>query len=64
MLPHRIPRYNKGPVNRRSELAEEKVTTYKAEYLGSGTFVISKPTRKRNKMRQSQLRNPRRGSRK
>lgn len=37
---------------------------YKAENLGSGTFVISKPKRKRNKMRQSELRNPRRGSRK
>ena len=37
---------------------------YKAEYLGSGTFVISKPKRKKAKMRQSQLRNPQRGSRK
>jgi hypothetical protein len=37
---------------------------YKAENLGSGTFVISKPKRKKNKMRQTDLRNPRRGSRK
>jgi hypothetical protein len=43
-------------------MAEEKL--YKAEYLGSGTFVISKPKRKKQKTRQSQLRNPRRGSRK
>ena len=43
-------------------LAEDKV--YKAEYLGSGTFVISKPGRKKAKRRQSQLKNPQRGSRK
>jgi hypothetical protein len=43
-------------------LAEDKL--YKAEYLGSGTFVISKPKRKKIKMRQSQLKNPQRGSRK
>jgi hypothetical protein len=43
-------------------LADEKV--YQAEYLGSGTFVISKPKRKKAKIRQSQLKNPERGSRK
>jgi len=43
-------------------LADHK--TYKAEYLGSGTFVISKPKRKKHKMRQTALRNPQRGSRK
>jgi hypothetical protein len=43
-------------------LAEDKL--FQAEYLGSGTFVIRKPKRKKNKMRQSQLRNPQRGSRK
>ena len=43
-------------------MADDKL--YKAEYLGSGTFVISKPKRKKTKMRQSQLRNPERGSRK
>jgi hypothetical protein len=43
-------------------MAEDKL--YKAEYLGSGTFVISKPKRKKNKVRQSDLKNPRRGSRK
>jgi hypothetical protein len=43
-------------------LADDK--TYKAEYLGSGTFVFSKPKRKKNKVRQSQLKNLQRGSRK
>jgi len=43
-------------------LAEDKL--YRAEYLGSGTFVISKPKRKKTKVRQSKLRNPERGSRK
>jgi hypothetical protein len=43
-------------------LADDKL--FKAEYLGSGTFVISKPKRKKTKVRQSQLKNPQRGSRK
>jgi len=43
-------------------MAEEKL--YRAEYLGSGTFVISKPKRKKQKIRQTQLKNPQRGSRK
>jgi preprotein translocase subunit YajC len=43
-------------------LADEKL--YRAEYLGSGTFVISKPKRKKAKMRQSRLKNPQRGARK
>jgi hypothetical protein len=43
-------------------LADDKL--YQAEYLGSGTFVIHKPTRKKHKMRQTKLRNPERGSRK
>jgi len=43
-------------------LADDRL--YKAEYLGSGTFVISKPKRKDKKVRQSQLKNPERGSRK
>ena len=58
-------RYNRGSIQqayRRILLAEDKL--YKAEYLGSGTFVISKPKRKKIKMRQSQLKNPQRGSRK
>ena len=58
-------RYNEGSIfviHRRLLLADDKL--YKAEYLGSGTFVISKPKRKKIKMRQSQLKNPQRGSRK
>jgi hypothetical protein len=45
-----------------STLADEKL--YKAEYVGSGTFLISKPKRKKIKTRQSQLKNPQRGARK
>lgn len=37
---------------------------YKAEYLGSGTFNITKPKRKKTKMRQTKLKNLKRGSRK
>jgi hypothetical protein len=43
-------------------LTDDKL--YSATYLGSGTFVISKPKRKKIKARQSQLKNPQRGSRK
>jgi preprotein translocase subunit YajC len=43
-------------------LSEDK--HYKAVYLGSGTFAISKPKRKKMKVRQSQLKNPQRGARK
>jgi hypothetical protein len=53
---------DKARYNSESIMPEDKL--YKAEYLGSGTFVISKPKRKKIKMRQSQLRNPKRGSRK
>jgi len=51
-------RFHQGEMN----LAEDK--TYKAEYLGSGTFLISKPKRKKAKIRQSHLKNPPRGARK
>ena len=37
---------------------------YKSEYVGSGTFIISKPKRSKTKQRQSNLKNVRRGSRK
>lgn len=47
---------------RRSKVAEDK--TYSAVYVGSGTFIISKPKRKPNKLRQSRLKNPQRGARK
>ena len=54
------PRYNRS--SGENLLAGEKL--YKAEYLGSGTFVISKPKRAKRKVRQSSLKNPQRGSRK
>jgi hypothetical protein len=43
-------------------LADDK--TYSATYIGSGTFHISKPKRKRAKLRQSRVKNPQRGARK
>ncbi len=43
-------------------MADDK--TYSANYLGSGTFVISKPKRKSVKRRQTKLKNPQRGARK
>ena len=43
-------------------MADEKL--YKAEYVGSGTFLITKPKRKKTKARQTKLKNPGRGSRK
>jgi len=42
----------------------ENSKLYKAEYVGSGTFIISKPSRKKAKRRQSNLKNVKRGSRK
>lgn len=41
-----------------------KENLYQAEYLGSGTFKITKPKRRSAKRRQSALKNRRRGSRK
>jgi hypothetical protein len=43
-------------------MADDKL--YKAEYIGSGTFLISKPKRKAHKRRQTKLKNPKAGSRK
>ena len=37
---------------------------YQATYIGSGTFIISKPKRKKGKKRQQQLKSPNRGMRK
>jgi hypothetical protein len=37
---------------------------YRADYIGSGTFIISKPKRKSEKRRQSKLKSPQRGARK
>jgi hypothetical protein len=40
-----------------------KANLYQAEYLGSGTFRITKPKRSSVKRRQAALKNRRRGSR-
>ncbi len=45
-------------------MAADESKIYKAESLGSGTFLITKPKRKKTKIRQTELKNPRRGSRK
>lgn len=37
---------------------------YATEAHGSGTFIISKPKRKKGKLRQSRLKKPQRGARK
>jgi hypothetical protein len=43
-------------------LADDKL--FQAKYLGSGTFLITKPKRKKMKARQTRLKNPKSGSRK
>jgi hypothetical protein len=43
---------------------EQKSELYGADYLGSGTFRISKPKRQERKRRQSALKGTTRGSRK
>jgi hypothetical protein len=43
-------------------VAEDK--HYKAEYVGSGTFIISKPKRNKKKLHQSRVKNRRAGMRK
>lgn len=43
-------------------MADDKL--YQAEAQGSGTFLITKPKRKKHKRRQTALKNPKRGSRK
>jgi len=42
----------------------EKKPLFNAEYLGGGTFIISKPKRKARKLRQSKVKSPQRGARK
>jgi hypothetical protein len=37
---------------------------YQSEYIGSGTFIISKPKRNKRKMRQLKLKSPNAGMRK
>ena len=43
---------------------EYKEGTYKATYLGSGTFILTKPKRKKGKLQQSRLKGTVRGARK
>lgn len=43
-------------------MADDK--TYKAEYMGSGTFIISKPKRSKKKIQQQRVRCPQAGARK
>lgn len=46
-------------------VAKEKTKElYKAEYLGSGTFIITKPKRKPRKLNQSKVKSPQRNARK
>jgi hypothetical protein len=46
-------------------MAETKTTKeiYKAEYLGSGTFSITKPKRKTKKLKQARAKKPQRRAR-
>ncbi|MGE5646617.1 MAG: hypothetical protein ACM336_12580 [Acidobacteriota bacterium] len=43
-------------------MADEK--KYSATYVGSGTFIISKPKRKRTKLHHSRVKSPQRRARK
>jgi hypothetical protein len=43
-------------------LADEK--TYSATYVGSGTFIISKPKLNKSKQHRNRVKNPQRGARK
>ena len=42
-------------------MADDKL--YQSQYIGSGTFLITKPKRKVTKARQTKLKNPKSGSR-
>ncbi len=42
-------------------MADDKL--YQSQYIGSGTFLITKPKRKAVKARQTKLKNPKSGSR-
>jgi len=53
-----------GGNSKKKPALKQKGNVYQAEYLGSGTFRISKPKRQKTKRRQSALKNPQRGARK
>lgn len=55
---------NSRPAHAASPKLKQKEGLYEAEYLGSGTFRISKPKRKDAKRRQSALKGTTRGARK
>lgn len=44
------------------KMADDKL--YQSVYIGSGTFIITKPKRKSRKLRQSRVKSPQRGARK
>lgn len=47
-----------------TEQPKQKENVWAAENVGSGTFSITKPKRKKTKLRQSRVKKPRRGARK
>lgn len=51
-------------ISRTEILNLSQANLYKSEYIGSGTFIITKPKRKSAKLRQTRLKNRKRGSRK
>jgi len=51
-----------SPVSYNKEMADDKL--YQSIYIGSGTFIITKPKRKVRKLRQSRVKSPQRGARK
>jgi hypothetical protein len=63
----RVSQPESGKSNRSYKIlakAENTENLYKAEYLGSGTFIITKPKRKPRKLHQSKVKSPQRGARK
>ena len=44
--------------------ADKSSKLFQAEYMGSGTFKITKPKRKKKKLRQTRVKNVQRGARK
>jgi len=46
----------------KAHMADDKL--YQSIYQGSGTFLITKPKRKKTKLRQSRLKGTKRGARK
>jgi hypothetical protein len=53
---------NSATIEQMADEKDEKL--YQSVYIGSGTFIISKPKRKSRKLRQSRVKSPQRGARK